>query len=117
MSLLWVMAGGALGSGARYLLATRVTQFEWFAKFPMGTLTVNLVGCFLIGVLYSTLPAEHPSRLFLMVGCLGGFTTFSSFGLETMTLINEGRMMHAALYVLLSNVGGVLLALLGSRLT
>ena len=117
MSLLWVMAGGAIGSGLRYLLATRITQFEWFGGFPLGTLTVNLAGCFLIGLMSTALPAEHPSRLVLMVGLLGGFTTFSSFGLETLSLINEGRIAHATLYLLLSNAGGVLLALLGSRLT
>ena len=116
MNVVWVMAGGALGSGARYLIATRLNATQIMVGFPLGTLCVNLAGCLIIGLLSGALPEDHPYRLLLMVGLLGGFTTFSSFGLETTTLINEGRIIHAALYVFISNVGGCLLAWMGSRL-
>lgn len=116
MSLLWVMTGGAVGSGARYLIATRLNETQAMAGFPLGTLCVNLAGCFFIGLLSTLIPEEHPSRLFLLIGLLGGFTTFSSFGLETLTLINDGRILQAVIYVFVSNVGGFLCALLGSRI-
>ena len=81
-----VMMGGALGTGARYGLSL-VLQPPGTSGFPLGTLTVNLVGCLLIGVLAALMPDSSQfstsTRLGLMVGVLGGFTTFSSFGLES----------------------------------
>jgi len=119
-TLLWVMLGGALGTGARYGLVTHL-QSSPLTGFPYGTLAVNLIGCLVIGVLSSTLADTTGTRadlkLALMVGVLGGFTTFSSFGLETVTLLQTGATGMAALYVLVSNVGGIALAWGGYRLT
>ena len=118
MNLLWVMLGGAVGSGARYLVSGAWLG-EASARFPYGTLTVNLVGCFLIGILATTLSAATGARpelrLALIVGLLGGFTTFSSFGLETIDLIRSGRVGAALAYVSISTVVGVALAYGGIR--
>ena len=118
-TLLWIMLGGALGTGARYGLVTQL-QSSPLDGFPYGTLAINLAGCLLIGVLASTLAGATGARadlkLALMVGVLGGFTTFSSFGLETLTLLQSGATSLATLYVLTSNVGGIALAWGGYRL-
>jgi CrcB protein len=118
-NLLWVMLGGAVGSGARYLVAGSLMK-EASTRFPYGTLTVNLVGCLLIGVLATVFAeatgARPELRLVWVVGVLGGFTTFSSFGLETLQLINQGRVASAVLYVLLSTLVGLGLAYAGTRL-
>ncbi len=74
--------------------------------FPVGTLVVNVTGCLAIGVLASMLTSE-PWKLFLMVGVLGGYTTFSAFGRETIELISRGEVGRAAVYVVLSNALGL----------
>lgn len=71
------------------------------AGFPWGTLAVNLLGCFVIGVV-ATVVDSSPWRQFLMIGFCGGFTTFSSFGLETLTLMREGHTGRAVAYVAMS---------------
>jgi len=110
MPLLLVMLGGALGSGARHLVG-RATLALFGPALPYGTLAVNLVGGFamgcLVGVLARTEGAE-PWRLFLGVGVLGGFTTFSAFSLDVVTLVERGATAIALGYVLLSVVGAVL---------
>jgi CrcB protein len=99
---LLVFAGGGIGSLARYL--TALWMAAWFgAVFPFGTLTVNVIGSLLIGFL-ATLADERgiigpQARLFLVVGLLGGFTTFSSFSLETFRLARDGETMAALLNV------------------
>ena len=90
MRVLLVLAGGALGSAARYLVAVWMVN-RFGPDFPWGTLTVNVVGSFLIGLI-ATLADELGSigseaRVFLIVGVLGGFTTFSAFSLETLRLL------------------------------
>jgi len=118
VSLLAVAGGGALGASLRYLVAVLSRQGAPGA-FPTGTLSVNLLGCLLIGVAANLFAAGEGTRttlrLFLVVGLLGGFTTFSSFGLETLRLLEEGRVLAAALYVAASNVGGLGLCYLGMR--
>jgi len=117
--VLWVAAGGALGSVARYAVVTQAAE-RGLGDFPWGTLAVNLIGCLLIGLLAAGLAGVEPARqelkFFLVVGFLGGFTTFSSFGLETLGLIQEKEFVSAAIYVLASNLGGLALAALGFRL-
>ncbi len=82
MTYLWIALGSALGGCARYAMGTAVSQ--WLGPgFPYGTLGVNVLGCFLIGVFAATLEAL-PWRQFLIIGFCGGFTTFSSFSLETL---------------------------------
>ncbi len=108
-SLLLVMLGGALGAGARHL-AGRGALALLGPAFPWGTLGVNLLGGLLMGVLAGTLArngANEAWRLLLGVGVLGGFTTFSAFSLDTVTLIERGATGMAAAYVLVSVIGSV----------
>lgn len=100
-SLLSVAIGGAIGASARYL--TNVSTLRLFgAGFPYGTLTVNIVGSFLMGVIVVLLAEKGGNRFapFLMTGVLGGFTTFSAFSLDAVTLYERGAVVTAAGYVL-----------------
>jgi CrcB protein len=104
-----VFAGGGLGACMRWLLAMAINTHA-SSSFPFGTLAVNLLGCFLIGLLaglFERANAPTELRLFFITGVLGGFTTFSSFGLETVRLMRGGEMMRAMLYVLASNTLGI----------
>jgi fluoride exporter len=106
-----VMIGGALGAGSRYLIGLVLAS-------PWATLTVNLIGGFAMGLLIGTLTRDSESwRLFAGVGVLGGFTTFSAFGLEGWGMIARGHYPMAALYVTASVVGAVLLTGLGLWIT
>lgn len=97
--LLLVGLGGALGSIARYVAVTLVQSAGPGATFPYGTLLVNVLGCFAIGLLYAR--TDDPLlRLLLGVGVLGGFTTWSSFGNDTWVLAEGGRPGLAAAYVI-----------------
>lgn len=99
-----VGVGGALGSISRYLLGAWVQSISRSIHFPYGTLAVNLIGCFGIGFLAQLAEGRglfnSDSRVFVFIGVLGGFTTFSSFGNETINLARDGQMMSA-----LTNVG------------
>ena len=105
--LISVMAGGAVGAAARYLtVVTLGIRGGW----PMGTFAVNLVGGFLMGVLAALVlkgAASESARLFLGVGVLGGFTTFSAFSLEGFQMIERGQWSMAALYACASVVGSI----------
>jgi fluoride exporter len=103
--ILLVALGGAVGSIARYLMASRVqTATGW--NWPLGTVLVNILGCFLIGILYVLLVArpdpKHELRALLITGVMGGFTTFSSFSLETVTMAMNGNYGGATLNVVVS---------------
>ncbi|MHA6299351.1 fluoride efflux transporter CrcB [Devosia sp. CAU 1758] len=121
-AILLVGAGGGIGAMARYGVSVAVGRLLPMS-FPLATLAVNVLGSLLmgvlIGVLARTLPPMAPEiRLFAAVGILGGFTTFSSFSLDTITLIERGALAHALLYVGLSVVvclAGLYLGLLISR--
>lgn len=109
MVYVWVAIGGALGSAARY--ACSLAAARWVgAGFPWGTLFVNVAGSFAIGVLAALVATDGrpllgaDARTFLIVGVLGGFTTFSSFSLETFELARGGALGAAALNVALSLV-------------
>jgi CrcB protein len=98
-----VGAGGFLGAAARYLLGG-VVHRHYDGTFPLGTWIVNVSGCLAMGVLAALVidrPVLEPRlRLFLMVGLLGGFTTFSSFGYETLELVRQGSLRAAAVNVI-----------------
>jgi CrcB protein len=117
--LLIIGSGGFLGSIARYLLSHLITEKNE-SPFPWGTLVVNLLGCFLIGLVFgiaAKTQSMHPEvRMFLTVGVLGGFTTFSAFANENFILMKEGQIMYAALYAAVSVFVGVLLAYVGHML-
>ncbi|HPH02951.1 MAG TPA: fluoride efflux transporter CrcB [Spirochaetota bacterium] len=115
MELLAVFLGGGLGSVSRYALGKIVNE-AWPTLFPLGTLAVNALGCLVIGFLYALFDKQlAPSgmRLFLMTGFLGGFTTFSTFGLESVTLARSGDMPIALLNILISIILGLGLVILG----
>ena len=107
--LLLVALGGGIGSMLRYLVATGV--HEWANKvFFWGTITVNIIGSFIIGIAWALFEQhieQENLRLFIMIGILGGFTTFSSFSLETFTLFKNGELKLALSYILISNIGGI----------
>ena len=105
LQILLVAIGGALGSVGRYLAGVHITRLMG-SGFPYGTLTVNIVGSFLIGLLVELLARRFNGsmdlRLFLVVGFLGGFTTFSSFSLDALALFERGASLSAAAYIFTS---------------
>lgn len=113
--LLLVGAGGFIGAILRFVLSTRVHMGVGGA-FPLGTLCVNVIGCLLIGVASGLLSSRgSPGSIYLLLvtGILGGFTTFSAFGLETLTLLNSNRPVLAMAYVSASLFLGVAAVALG----
>jgi CrcB protein len=116
--LLLIAVGGAAGAVARWLLAGQAQRLVE-GPFPLGTLVVNVVGCILIGYLATALAGpvlvREEVRLGLLVGLLGGFTTFSSFGYETIALLRDGQAGAAALNVALQNGLGLAAAWAGVR--
>lgn len=104
LSVFYVALGGALGSVSRYLLGSWTQSLSKSIDFPYGTLAVNLIGCFVIGFLSQLAEARGvftpESRAFVFIGILGGFTTFSSFGNDTINLLRDGETLNA-----LANIG------------
>ena len=119
MTILWVGLGGFVGANARYWLG-RVLVERYGSAFPWGTLLINVTGAFLIGIIAEMLLLRQDDppawRLFLIVGVLGGYTTFSSYALEIVALMRSDQMMRAMAYVLASNVLGVAVCYLGVSL-
>jgi CrcB protein len=116
-AILLVALGGAAGSVARYKLSGWILHHTLDWKFPAGTFAVNVAGCLLAGVL-AGLAEKHElftpeARLLLFTGLLGGFTTFSAFGLETMYLLRKGEVLVAGSNVVLSVAAGLLALWLG----
>lgn len=111
VDLIWIGIGGGIGAISRYLVGRELTE-RTSSLFPYGTFTVNAVGAFLIGVLFATLTEKGVGpdhlRLLLVVGILGGFTTFSSYTLEAINLIESGHWNMALLYVFGSNLLGLI---------
>ena len=115
MAFLAVFLGGGTGALSRYLMSLWVGSL-WDGSFPLGTFLINLIGCFLIGFLgglSEKLTIEPNVRLLLQTGFLGGFTTFSSFGLESFQLFRRGEGVLASGYVLGSNLIGIVLVVVG----
>lgn len=119
LKLALIAAGGGAGALCRYAISG-VGQRIAGGAFPVGTLAANLIGCGLIGFLASLfagpLLVRPEVRLAVLVGFLGGLTTFSSYGYETFTLANEGSFWRAGANVLLNNVLGFCGVWLGYRL-
>jgi CrcB protein len=117
VKLLAIFIGAGLGGMARYLLSTTVHRLSNDWIFPLGTLAVNMLGCLLIGLLAQISEARglfsSEARLFIFVGVLGGFTTFSSFGYETFQLLRDGQYWYAACNAVLQVVIGLTLVWLG----
>ena len=120
MTWLAIGIGGALGSMARHGL-NHLTHTHWLGtRFPAGTVVVNLTGCIVIGLLAGLIAAGRVTlpvhwREFVFVGVLGGFTTFSTFSLDTLVLVRTHSVGYAALNVAIQMVGGLLAAWIGYR--
>ncbi len=107
--------GSFIGGILRYLLS-QLIQTKFLSIFPFGTFTVNIIGCFLIGLVFGLSERSYISlewRLFFATGLLGGFTTFSSFSNETVTLIHDGQSWLALLYVASSVLIGLIATFAG----
>ena len=120
-SLLLVALGGALGSMARYKLSGLVLHHTLDWRFPAGTFTVNVAGCLVAGLL-AGLAERHDmlspdARLLLFTGVLGGFTTFSAFGVETVHLLRRGELAIASANVVLSVAAGLIALWIGLAAT
>lgn len=119
-SIFFVALGGMFGCVARYLIGVAVAR-QFPSPFPLGTLIINVVGCFLIGLFFAlsekgnVLTPEW--RLFLTTGFCGGFTTFSTFSYESMGLIRDGEYIYLSLYVSASILIGFAGTFLGATVT
>jgi fluoride exporter len=115
MKPLWIGAGAFLGANLRYLLQTW-TANRWGLDFPYGTLIINVSGSFVLGffitLVTQRMVVSSEWRAFVAVGLLGGFTTFSSFSVEALNLLQTGRWLPATLYL----AGNVCLGLVGAYL-
>ena len=113
--ILLVAAGGAIGSVLRYVFSGLGSRWG-NGIFPWGTMLVNLVGSFLIGIAWGMLGREDippQTRLFLFIGVFGGFTTFSTFTFESFNLLKDGNIKLALANILLMNIGGIICVLAG----
>lgn len=121
VNLALVGGGGAVGAMARYGVGGLLHRHTTATGFPLGTLAVNLAGCLLIGIVAGLAEARqvvpHEARLFLTVGVLGGFTTFSAFGYETMLLLRANDFLRAGLNAGVNVFAGLLLVWVGFALT
>jgi CrcB protein len=121
LTYLWVALGGALGSVARYWM-TNVTVALTGPLFPWGTIAINVIGSFVIGaVAYATtpigaVPISLDIRAFILVGICGGYTTFSSFSIQTLELAREGHWFYAGANIVLSVVLCLIAVWAGYRL-
>lgn len=117
--LLMIGVGSFIGGICRYLIALLV-QNKFLSTFPYGTFAVNVIGCFLIGVIYALSDRGNINmewRIFLATGILGGFTTFSSFSNDTISMMRDGQYWHAFAYVAFSVILGLAATFIGISLT
>jgi CrcB protein len=116
LKILLIGMAGLIGTLGRYWLSGVVAR-RYGETFPMGTLTVNIIGCFLAGLLFYLMQerflVNQTLRTIIMIGFLGGFTTFSSYGLQTFTLLRDGEFAFAALNLVVSNLVGLLMVWAG----
>jgi CrcB protein len=117
VQILLVGLGGCLGAVARDKLGALVLHHAVDWKFPLGTFVVNVLGCVVAGIVSGLIERQGwfspEARIFLMTGLIGGFTTFSAFGVETIYLIRRGELPTAVLYVGLSLICGLMGVWLG----
>ncbi|PIE69961.1 MAG: fluoride efflux transporter CrcB [Deltaproteobacteria bacterium] len=110
--MMWVGLGGAVGAMCRYVVSGLATRLAGATVFPAGTVTVNLLGCFLIGLLGSLIETRQlvssPMRLLFMTGFLGGFTTFSTYGYESFGLLRTGEIPAMVMNIGIHTLAGLL---------
>lgn len=118
-TLLLIGMGGFLGSVSRFLIGQGLHRF-FDTIFPIGTMTVNIVGCFIIGIVYSLAERDNlinpEMRMFLAVGFCGGFTTFSSFAFDQLNLLKDNGFLYLSIYVGGSVFLGLLAVYLGTQI-
>jgi len=117
--LIYVLVGSSIGGAARYL-SQEFVQKNFPSFIPLSTLSVNIVGSFIIGIIYALAERSKISaevRIFIATGFCGGFTTFSSFAFENVKLLQDGEYFNTALYVVLSLVIGFIAVYLGILFT
>ena len=117
--LLVIGTGSFIGGISRYLI-THLVQEKFLSTFPFGTLIVNIIGCFFIGFVFGLTDKVNLNqewRLFLTVGLLGGFTTFSAFSNETFCLFRDGQFWYATAYILTSVFLGLAATFMGNTAT
>lgn len=117
MELILVFVGAGIGGVVRLVFGSLVYSITG-RNFPYGTLAINLIGSFIMGLLFVIITQKYSNiatglTAFILVGILGGFTTFSSFSLETLRLFQDGKVLYAALNIVLSTFFGVLLVWAG----
>lgn len=119
LNVLQVALGGAVGAALRYLTGIGVVRLFGHGGFPLGIITVNVVGSFLMGVFVVVAAQKSLTHLgpLVMTGFLGGFTTFSAFSLETVTLFERGETVQAVAYVLISVLVSIAALVAGLLLT
>ena len=119
-TILFIGTAGLLGTLARYWLSGWVDSTAG-GTFPAGTLVVNLVGCFLAGFLFHALSEKYlvdpVVRLTILIGFLGGFTTFSSYGIQSFNMLRDGEFFLVILNIAISNLGGLAMVWLGYSLS
>lgn len=117
--LVWIALAGAVGSVARFFVAGWAQNLGG-GRFPWGTLTVNLIGCLLFGLVFALIEdrtaISERVRHIVLIGFMGAFTTFSTFGFETTVLVRDQQWVLAVTNVLAQNVGGILCVVIGFAL-
>jgi CrcB protein len=117
--ILWIAIGGAIGAVLRYLMVMGVANLFPF-DFPLPTLLVNVIGSFAIGAIFAACSGVNnfmdTIKPFVIIGLLGGFTTFSSYSMETIILIQKSEIFRAFSYIILSNVVGISAAWIGFKI-
>ncbi len=118
--LLWVGLGGFLGSVGRFVISGFFNRLSPALAFPIGTLAVNILGCFLIGLLHGLAESRNmlgtDTRIFLFIGVLGGFTTYSTFGFESLVLLKDGAMLKASANIIIHIFVGLAAVWVGDTL-
>ena len=118
IKIIYIATGGAIGSSLRFVITDLFKSY--FPYFPIGTLFINILGSFLIGLFANYLNnrgiPEIILRYFIIIGLLGSFTTFSAFSFETLELIKEGKISSSLLYILLSFILSITAAFVGFSL-
>lgn len=119
MKIIFLLTGGALGSLSRYLVSGLIHKYL-SGMFPWGTMVVNVTGAFFIGLLWGFFELKEISpnmRMFIFIGFLGGYTTFSTFALESMNLFRDGEFKLAIINILLNNILSIVFVFAGYFLT